>query len=458
MRPPGLPKGEFRSALHAGTPVRSATALRRPAVDHLGTLLAGQPLPEASPWAGVNALREQAQTALGALAMPTLRDEAWRFTDLAPLHRLTLQPVRMASQLQPADIAPFDIDGAAFRLVFVDGIYAPQLSSPAPEGGVVVTDFPTAMATHALALEAQLGRQQVLGDNVFAALNTAFLQSAAVLLVPRGVALAKPVHLLFVATQAGALSHPRCLLVAEAGSCVTLVEDYVALQDAPYLVNPVTEVVLAEQAQVRHVRVQRDSRQAFHIANCAVSVGRSANYQLVSVAMGAQLSRCDLRVALHAGAECAVDGLALLSGGQLADTHSCIDHVEPHGTSRQLHKCIADGSAHAVFNGKVVVRPGAQHTDSAQTSRNLLLSARAQVDTQPQLEIFADDVKCTHGATVGQLDPEALFYLQSRGLSDSTARRLLTYAFGAEIIGRIPVPSLKHQLQQRMLSQAGSQP
>jgi Fe-S cluster assembly protein SufD len=342
--------------------------------------------------------------------------------------------------------------------VFVDGIYAPQLSSPAPEGGVVVTNLLTAMATHAAALEAQFGRRQMLGDNVFAALNTAFMQDAAVVLVQRHVALAAPVHLLFVATQAGALSHPRCLVLAEAGSRATLVEDYVALQDAAYLVNPVTEIVLADQAQLTHVRVQRDGPQAFHIANGAVSVGRSAIYQSVSVAMGAQLSRYHLSVVLGEGAECAVDGLALLAGSQLADTHSCIDHAQPHGTSRQLHKCIAEGSAHAVFNGKVIVRPGAQRTDSAQSSRNLLLSSRAQVDTQPQLEIFADDVKCTHGATIGQLDAEEVFYLQSRGLSGSAARQLLTYAFGAEILERIPVASLKHQLQQRMLAQTGSQP
>ncbi|WP_426148333.1 Fe-S cluster assembly protein SufD [Polaromonas sp. DSR2-3-2] len=436
----------------------SITALRSPTVDHLGTLLAGQPLLAPSPWAHVNALREQAQTALGALAMPTLRDEAWRFTSLAPLHRLTFQPVLAAPRLQPADIAPFGLDDAATRLVFVDGVYAPQLSSPATESGVLVTDLPTAMRTHAATLEAQLGARQMLGDNVFAALNTAFLQDVAVVMVPRHVALAAPVHLLFVATQAGVLSHPRCLLLAEAGSRVTLIEDYVTLQDAAYLVNPVTEIVLGEQAQLTHVRVQRDGPQAFHIANCAVSVGRSANYQSVSVAMGAQLSRYHLSVVLGEGAECAVDGLALLAGSQLADTHSCIDHAQPHGTSRQLHKCIADGSAHAVFNGKVIVRPGAQRTDSAQSSRNLLLSSRAQVDTQPQLEIFADDVKCTHGATIGQLEAEEVFYLQSRGLPESAARQLLTYAFGAEILERIPVPSLKHQLQQRMLAQTGSQP
>ena len=442
----------------------SATVLRQPTVDHLGALLAGQPLLAPSPWANVNALREQAQTALGALAMPTLRDEAWRFTDLALLHRLTFQPVLAVlpgRNLQPADIAPFCLDDVGTRVVFVDGVYAPQLSSLIPGEGAVVTDLPTAMRTDAAVLQAHLGHHMPLGDNVFAALNTAFMQDAAVLVLPHDVALTAPVHLLFVATQAGVLSHPRCLVLAEAGSQVTLIEDYVALKDAAslaYLVNPVTELVLADQARLTHVRVQRDGLKSFHIANCAVSVGRSARYESVSVAVGAQLSRYDLRVTLGEGAECAVDGLALSEGKQLADTHSFVDHARPHSTSRQLHKCIADDSARAVFNGRVMVRPGAQQTDSQQSSRNLLLSGRAQVDTQPQLEIFADDVKCTHGATIGQLDAEEVFYLQSRGLSDSVARKLLTYAFGAEILERIPLSSLKHQLQQHMLSHTGSTP
>ena len=436
----------------------SATALRPPTVDHLGALLAGQPLLAPSPWAAVNALREQAHAALGELAMPTLRDEAWRFTDLAPLHRLQFGPVVSGSSLQPADLASFCLDGVSTRVVFVDGVHAPQLSSPSQDGSALVTDLPSAMRTHAAALAAQMGRHMALGDNVFAALNTAFMQDAAVLVVPRQVAVAAPVHVLFVASQAGAVSHPRCLVLAEAGSRVTLIEDHVSLHDAACLVNPVTEMVLGDQAHLTHVRVQRNGRQAFHLAHGVVSVGRSAHYQSVSVTIGAQLSRYSLRVTLGEGAECAVDGLALVEGSQLADTHSFVDHAQPHATSRQLHKCIVDGSARAVFNGRVMVRPGAQHTDSQQSSRNLLLSGRAQVDTQPQLEIFADDVKCTHGATIGQLDAEEVFYLQSRGLSDSVARKLLTYAFGAEILERIPVPALRHQLQQHMLAHTGSQP
>jgi Fe-S cluster assembly protein SufD len=278
-----------------------------------------------------------------------------------------------------------------------------------------------------------------------------------VIVAPRNMVVEGPVHLLFIATQKESVSAPRCLLVAESGSSVTLIEDYVSLQDATYLVNPVTEVALADHAHVNHIRVQRDSQHAFHIANCAVSVGQSSNYQSVSIAMGAQISRYNLNVLMAEGAQCAVDGLALITDSQLADTHTCIDHTKAHGVSRQLHKCVIGGNAHAVFNGKIMVRQGAQRTDSAQSNRNLLLTDKAHVDTKPQLEIVADDVKCAHGATIGQLDSEEVFYLMSRGLSDSVACNLLTYAFAAEVIDRIPVASLKHQLQQSAFEQTRSQ-
>ena len=428
------------------------------AVAYLETLLAGQPQLPTSPLAWINALRAEAVDRLGVLTVPTMRDEEWRFTDISPLTRLSFQPVHSATSLQAADIERFYLEEAITRLVFVDGVYAPQLSSLATDGGVVVANLPAAVAAHTAAIKPHLGRHVAFHNNVFAALNTAFLHDAALIVVPHDVALAAPVHLLFIATQTEVASYPRCLLVAESGSSVTLIEDYVALQDEVYFINPVTEIALADQARVNHIRVQRDSDKAFHIANCAVSLGRSSNYQSVSIALGAQISRYNLNVLLAEGAECAVAGLALIADRQLADTHTCIDHAQPHGVSRQLHKCIVGGSAHAVFNGKVMVRQGAQRTDSVQSSRNLLLTGKAHVDTKPQLEIFADDVKCAHGATVGQLDSEEVFYLKSRGLSDIVARNLLTYAFGAEIIDRIPIASLKHRLEQRVLEQTTSQP
>ena len=428
---------------------------------YLESLLAGQPqLPAAfaSPaltW--LNRLRADAVDRVGALTVPTTRDEEWRFTDISPLTKIPFQPARSATRLALEDIERFTLPEAAARLVFVDGVYVPQLSFN--NAGVVVENLAPGVNQHGATLEAHLGRYAEFQHNAFAALNTAFLQDGALIVVPRNTAVAAPVHLLFVAARQGVAAYPRCLIVAAAGSEVAVAEDFVALQDEAYFTNAVTEVAVGDGARVRHIRVQRDSGKAFHIANCAVQLAHAGRYQSVSVALGARISRYNLNVLQAAeGVECAIDGLALIADRQLADTHTTIDHAKPHGASRQLHKCIVGGAAHAVFNGKIMVRPGAQLTDSSQSSRNLLLSGKAHVDTKPQLEIFADDVKCAHGATVGQLDAEEVFYLQSRGLSDAAARNLLTYAFGAEIIARIPVASLRHRLAQTVLEQTNREP
>jgi Fe-S cluster assembly protein SufD len=262
------------------------------------------------------------------------------------------------------------------------------------------------------------------------------------------------VHVLFVSTQPGVSSTPRVLVVARTGSDCTLVEDYLALHEGAYLTNAVSEIALGPSARVRHVRLQRESKAAYHIAACGVRLQRDAQFESVSVALGGRISRYSLNVTQAGeGAECRIDGLALIDGRQLADTHSTLDHTRPDGRSRQLHKCIVGGGAHAVFNGKIFVREGAQRTDSSQQSRNLLLTDKAHVDTKPQLEIFADDVKCAHGATVGQLDADQVFYLKSRGLSEAAARDLLTFAFAAEIVERVPVPSLARRLEQTVVRQ-----
>ncbi|WP_245727559.1 Fe-S cluster assembly protein SufD [Nitrosovibrio tenuis] len=422
---------------------------------YLESLLQGQPQLPPSPLAWFNRLRASAVDRAGMLKVPTTRDEEWRFTDISPLAKLSFHPVRTVPSLQKEDIARFYVEGTSATLVFVDGIYMPELSVQSNRtADLIVTNLSAALATHAHAMEPHLGRHAAFQDNLFAALNTAFLHDGALIIAPRNTAIERPVHVLFIATQAESTSHPRCLLIAEPGSAVTVVEDYVTLQEGPYITNAVTEIAIGDNAQVSHTRLQRDSGQAFHMANSAVSLARASRYRSISVAFGARISRYDLNARLAAeGAECSVDGLALINERQLADTHTCIDHASPDGTSRQLHKCIIDGAAHGVFNGKIIVRPGAQRTDSSQSSRNLLLSARAHIDTKPQLEIFADDVKCAHGATVGQLDNEELFYLKSRGLSEVAARNLLTYAFGAEIIDRIPIASLKRRLEQTVLEQ-----
>lgn len=417
---------------------------------YLDSLLQGQPPASALSW--LNQLRAHAVDRVGALTVPTTRDEDWRFTDISPLTKLSFQPAQGAARLAPADVEQWSIPEAAARLVFVDGIYAPEHSFN--RAGFTVENLAAGVTRHDAAVQAQLGRHAAFDRNAFAALNTAFLHDGALIVAPRGMALAAPLHLLFIATRKHTASYPRCLVIAEAGSAITVVEDFVAVQDEAYFTNAVTEMALAGNAEVHHVRVQRDGAAAFHIANCAVSLAQASRYHSVSVALGARISRHNLGVVLAAeGAECSVDGLALIGGAQLADSHTLIDHAMPQGRSRQLHKCIVDGAARAVFNGNIMVRAGAQRTDSSQSSRNLLLSGKARVDTKPQLEIFADDVKCAHGATVGQLDVDEVFYLKSRGLSDTAARNLLTYAFGAEVIERIPVVSLRDRLEQTVLAQ-----
>jgi len=421
------------------------------------TLPPGSAAPSQPDW--LKTLRSQALEHVSGLTLPSTHDEAWRFTPLAKFSSPSFQPLRAPSPLQADDIAHLTLPEATTRLVFVDGLYAPQLSSASLQAGLVLGNLAGLTSAQASTLEAHLGQHASFQDTLFTAVNTAFLQDAAVLVVPRDSALAAPVHVLFISTQPGVASHPRLLLVAGAASQLTVIEDYVALHAGSYFTNAVAEVVLQANAQVTQVRLQRESTQAFHMASCAVSLGTASRYQSVSISLGAQISRLDLSARHTAeGAQCTLNGLALISGEQLADTHSFIDHAKPHGTSRQLHKCIVGGTAQAVFNGQVMVRPGAQQTDSAQSSRNLLLSKQAQVNTQPQLEIFADDVKCTHGATVGQLDSDEMFYLQSRGLSEGVARNLLTYAFGAEIINHIPVASLRQQLEQTVLEQTTGQP
>jgi Fe-S cluster assembly protein SufD len=291
-------------------------------------------------------------------------------------------------------------------------------------------------------------------EDVFAAVNTAFLRDGALIHVASDRVVSAPIHLLFVATRKDSAAYPRVLVVAEPGAQCTVVEDFVGLTEGPYLTDAVSEFYVAENARVAHVKLQRETPTAFHIANTSVRVARGGHYATWTVALGARISRHNLSITQAGEAtEFSIDGLALISGRQLADMHSSIDHAHAHGHSRQLHKTVVGGGAHAVFNGKILVRQGAQQTDSAQQSRNLLISDKAHVDTKPQLEIFADDVKCAHGATVGQIEADELFYLKSRGLSDTAARNLLTYAFAAHVIERIPVKSLVDQLEKTVLEQ-----
>jgi Fe-S cluster assembly protein SufD len=399
-------------------------------------------------------VRERASVLLSEQAIPSTRDEEWRFTDLSSLLQLKFEkavPMNLPEVAISALVLPESSDS---RLVFVNGVFTPHLSS--------VADLPDQVFAGNLQLEnAPEQIKDYLGklpgaEEVFTALNTAGLQEAAVVFVPKNTVLEVPIHLLFVTVvDAPIISQPRCLVVAEANSKVTVVEHYATASlgcpdvstSHPYLTNGVTEIFAAENSEVIHVRIQRESGDAFHVGKTAVSQGRFSRYVCHAISLGAKVSRHNLEVFQNGeGTDTKLNGLTMIAGEQLADTHSLIALNHPHGTTDQLHKCLVGDRAHAVFNGKVFVPKPAQLTNAAQLSRNLLLSPKARVDTKPQLEITADNVKCSHGATVSQLDAEEVFYLQSRGLDREMSCRLLMDAFADEIIQLLPVVSLQTML------------
>jgi Fe-S cluster assembly protein SufD len=404
-----------------------------------GDLLA---LPRPEGWAPLRAAAEARAEALG---LPTTDLEDWKYLDLAPLAGLPFAPAP-AAELDIRDrILP---EARGGRLVFVNGHPDPHHScvTGLPAG---VRLLPLSQASEAASALGTVLDPEAL--DAFAALNTARFTDGAFLFVPRGVKVESPLHLLFLTAAASPIfTLPRLLIVLERGAELELIEEHAG--EGIYLSAPVVEVKLGENAQLRHERVQRQSPEAFHLGSLAAELARDARYLSRTIAFGARISREAPRARLATGCELALDGLALLDGHQVADTHSLILHAEPQAQSRQLHKAIVDGAARAVFNGRIVVAPHAAGTDAQQQCRTLLLSDRARVDAKPQLEIENDDVKCAHGAAIGQLDPDELFYLQSRGLDLAAARNLLTYGFASDLLGRIPVASLRRALRQQVLA------
>ena len=389
-------------------------------------------------------LRKAGIARFAELGFPTLQDEDWRFTNVAGIANLPFKP---HFQPVPEDISAAELRPFAFaqlparRLVFLNGHFAPGLSviGDLPPG-VLVMNLAQALTRHSDLLEKHLGAYAPGENSSFIALNTAFFQDGAFIYVPPGHTLAEPVHLLFVTTagQPGITAHPRNLIIAEKGSRLSVLESYVTTGNASYFTNAVTELVLRENAVVEHCKFQDESPDAFHLAAIHAHLGRASNLVAHSIATGARLSRNNIRTVLAGhGVECVLNGLYLTHGDQLADHHMIVDHAQPHCNSHEYYNGILDGRSKGVFHGRILVRQAAQKTDAKQTNKNLLLSEDATVDTKPQLEIYADDVKCTHGATVGQLNDESIFYLRTRGIGEDTARRMLIHAFAGEIIERI---------------------
>jgi len=398
--------------------------------------------PRPAEWAS---LREAAELRLAGRDLPTTQEESWKYTDLKALAAIPFGPAPRATVDISAYLLP---EMVGTRQVFVNGHHAPHAScASAVPAGVRFLPLNTASeACHALGTIKNGEMPELFED-----LNSARFEDGAVILVPKNLKVPLPLHLLFLTrADAPVAVFPRVLVVLEPGAELELVEEH--LGEGTYLSCPVVEVRLGEGAILRHERVQRESPEAFHIGTLKAEVGRHAQYHSRTLSFGARFSRQHPWVRLAEGAEGTLDGLALLDGQQVADTHSFMHHAEPNAISHQLHKCIVDGKARAIFNGQVRVAPGAQGTDAKQQSRNLLLSETARVDTKPQLEIYADDVKCSHGAAVGQLDPEELFYLESRGLNADDARNLLTYGFAADVLQRVPVASVRRALRQLVMA------
>ena len=384
------------------------------------------------PW--LVTLRRNAFERFAELGFPTTHDEDWKYTNVSAIAKTRFEPGELA--VAEPDRFPLADMGCATRLVFVNGNFSRDLSSTdRGQGGVRVHSLRELLRDGSEIVESHFARYARFDHHAFVALNTALAEDGAVVEVDKDAVPDQPIHLLFLSVPNGVptVSHPRNLIVAGRGSQASVIETYVG--GAACFTNAVTEIVLGDGAVFDHYRIQQESDQAFHVATVQAIQGRQSVFSSHNVALGAALARNDLNSVLDAeGAECFLNGLFFAAGARHVDNHTLLDHAKPHCQSRELYKGILAGHGVGVFNGKIVVRKDAQKTNAIQSSRNLLLSGDAVIDTKPQLEIFADDVRCTHGATVGQIDQEALFYMQSRGIPAGEARQLLVHAFAGEVL------------------------
>ncbi len=401
-------------------------------------------------------LREARRSAFAEFernGFPTMRDEDWHFTNVAPLAEKIFRTGAPGGTVSPEVAARFSHGEAWHTLVFVNG-RATQSNDVNLPAGVSITTLATEIAGDSELIERHLSSLSTPESGAFTALNAAMATDGAVVRIGADVVLEKPIHLLYIADPASenAAVQTRNLVFAERHSQATVIESYVSVGGDSYFTNAVTEVFVADGARLGHYKLQTESRNAFHVGTVQVKQGRDSRYESFSFATGARLSRTNIYSTLAGeAAEVVMNGLYMVDGAQHVDHQTRIEHVAPNCPSHELYKGILDGRSHGVFNGKVYVHPEAQKTDGKQSNNNLLLSESARVDTKPQLEIFADDVKCTHGATVGRLDETAMFYMRSRGVGPLEAKRLLTYAFAADVLEKIELEPLKLSLERQVL-------
>jgi Fe-S cluster assembly protein SufD len=420
-------------------------------------------------WSGrepawLSLLRREAFERFLDRGFPTMDDEEWRFTNVAPIASMEFSLGRGRGE---ALELPSPLGGAwdRYEIVFVNGHFTPEHSGVGTlSEGVVLESFATALESHPEELEAILTLSPAEGATVFADLNRAFLGDGAFVLVREGVLVDKPIHVVHVSAPASgpeasqerpAVSHPHLIVLAERGAQLRLVESYLGIGGNARFTNAATAIVAAGGANVDHYRIQTENESAFHVGSQRLIQAEGAVIQDHSLSLGARIARLDIHSLLDGpGADLTLNGLYVVKGTQHVDHHTVIDHRKPHGTSRELYKGVLDGAASGVFNGRIIVRPGAQKTNAQQTNKNLLLSEEALVNTNPQLEIEADDVKCAHGATIGQLDKDALFYLRSRGIGREEATGILTRGFIADLSDRIRIPAVRDAVRRYVFAEA----
>jgi Fe-S cluster assembly protein SufD len=403
----------------------------------------------ALPW--LTGLRENAIGRFAGTGFPTRKVEAWKFTDLRPLTGTTFAPTqRRINGIGREAVAPHLTDGIACHLlVFVDGYARPDLSDiGALPAGARLLSLAEALNTDPESIETALGGAETAAEFAPVMLNTAFMADGVVLALDRGVALERPVHLIYVASGADMpeAAHLRNLVTLSEASSATLIETYVGGGNA-YWTNAVTDIAIDSDASLRHIKIQAEGGEAFHLAATRTRLAKGSTYDSFVASGGARLGRNEIAATVGVGADCRLGGVYLGRGRQHLDNTTLIDHAEPDGSSNEHYRGVLGGAAHGVFQGKIVVRPDAQRTDAHQLNKNLLLSDHAQVDTKPELEIYADDVKCSHGATAGELDADALFYLRARGLDAEVASQLLVEAFVEEIIGQVNPAAMQPHLR-----------
>jgi Fe-S cluster assembly protein SufD len=422
---------------------------------HTATMMAESP-----EW--LDRLRRAAADRFASTGFPSSRDEEWRFTPVGPIAKAAWKEAAPPSPVRLEELMPFLFGHPEWtRLVFVNGFYQAELSSIGHGSeGLRVGSLADALRDGTVNGR-HFGQLAPVESNPFSALNTGRFRDGGLVQVPAGSDLQDPIHLVFLATEEAehCAIHPRSLILVGRGARASVIESYVPVGSVGgYWTNAVTEVVAGASSWVEHTRIQRESERAYHIGGTFVAQARDSHYRSFSLAMGGALARHNLQARLNdENVETLLYGLYLTRGGQLIDNHTAIHHDQPNCRSWEVYKGILDDHSRAVFNGKVFVRPEAQKTDAKQTNRNLLLSDAARVDTKPQLEIFADDVKCTHGATVGRLDDIALFYARSRGVPAREAERLLTYAFAAEVIGEVALEPVRVELERLVRERLGAQ-